>query len=58
MYKKRKNKSNQNYEVTHKKIIRCSLLMRPVLEQDTCSKFEKRNDQETNQYCMTCKHSF
>ncbi len=58
MYKKRKNKSNQNHEVTHKKIIRCMLLMRPVLEQETCSKFEKRKDQETNQYCMNCKHSF
>ena len=58
MYKKRKNQSNRNQEVIHKKIIRCSLLMRPVLEQETCSKFIPGKDRETNKYCMNCKHSF
>jgi hypothetical protein len=58
MYKKRKNKPGQNKEITHKKIIRCNLIMRPVLQHETCSKFEKHKDQDTSQYCMNCKYSF
>ena len=58
MYKKRKNQSNENQKINHKKIIRCRLLMRPVLEQETCSNFIPGKNRETGKYCMNCKHSF
>jgi len=59
MYKKRNNnRSKQNKEVTHNKIIRCKLLMRPVLELETCDKYDGRNSQVLNHVCMNCKHSF
>ncbi len=58
MNRKRRKTSNQQEKMNLKKVIRCSLLMRPVLEQETCSKFIKGGDQETNNCCKNCKYSF
>ena len=58
MNRKSKNRSNQQREIIHKKVIRCRLHMRPVLQQENCSDFATVKDKETNKYCMNCKHSF
>jgi len=58
MNKKRRNRSNLKYEVISNKIIRCSLHMRPVLQQETCSKFINGQSQETQPICKNCKYSF
>lgn len=39
-------------------IIRCKLLMRPVLEQETCLKHSNQKENETNKNCKNCVHSF
>lgn len=58
MNRRRKTKSNQKREISHKKVIRCKLFMRPVLEHEICSKFIRGTDKETNNYCKNCEHSF
>ena len=39
MNTKRRKKSNANRQLKQKKIIRCKLFMKPVFENDSCSKF-------------------
>lgn len=58
MNRKRKKKSNQNRELKQKNIIRCKLLMKPVFENESCSKFVKGKDKENNNCCKNCKYSF
>ena len=58
MNQKRKNRSNQEKSKKNGKIIRCSLLSRPVFENDDCSKFIKNIDSNDSSNCKNCKHSF
>jgi len=54
---KRRKKSFRN-ETKSKKIIRCKIKMIPVFETDTCDKFSKKENTDTNKICKNCKNSF
>ena len=58
MNTKRRKKSNANRELKQKKIIRCKLFMKPVFENDSCSKFIVGSNRENNSYCKNCGYSF
>jgi hypothetical protein len=51
-------KFNVKKEQGTNKILRCKLLMRPVLEQETCSNHSNQKDNQTNKNCKSCIHSF
>lgn len=55
----RKRKSSNNRIIhKNKEIIRCKNKMIPVFKSDTCENFIKKENSESNNICMNCKHSF
>jgi len=58
MNQRRKNRTNRNREIKQKKIIRCKLFMKPVFENESCSKFVVSSGGESNNCCKNCGHSF
>jgi len=41
-----------------KTIMRCKSKMIPVFDSDTCKDFLKKENEESNNICKNCKHSF
>ena len=53
----RRKKSSKNEKI-NKKIIRCKSKMVPVFDTDTCDKFLKKENTDTNKICRNCNNSF
>ena len=58
MTQRRRNNKNQEKSKKNGKIMRCTLLTRPVFEEDTCNEFIKNINKEADSNCRNCRHSF
>ncbi len=57
---KRNNKKNQKDKQKKKRILRCSIINRPVFEYETCPEFKMKSDAASGaqQNCKNCAYSY
>ena len=58
MNNRRKKSSKNNSINENKKITRCKSKMLIVFETDTCEKFLKKENSDSNNICKNCVNSF
>ena len=58
MNNRRKKSSKNNIINENKKITRCKSKMLIVFETDTCNKFSKKENTDSNKFCRNCINSF
>ncbi|HDM25488.1 MAG: hypothetical protein DRP55_07095 [Spirochaetes bacterium] len=58
--KRNNKKRNQRERQKEKKVIRCSIVNRPVFEYETCPEFKPKPNSVSGaqQNCKNCIHSF
>jgi hypothetical protein len=52
-----KQRGGRNQESTQRTLTRCSMVMRPVWEDESCAKFTARTNATTSKNCKECKYS-
>ena len=58
MRKKQRKTTNHKETLTNNNVIRCKTKMIPVLENETCEKFQQKQHTEAERICKNCINSF
>jgi hypothetical protein len=58
MSRNNKKRNRNNEKKIQKKVIRCTVLSRPVFEHEVCPQFISKVNSNNQKNCENCKHGF